>query len=312
MATRVILPSVSVPVLSVQMMDAEPSVSTAASLRMSTFSLTISEQPEDRAMVTHRGSPSGIAATVRVTATRIMNSQDGVSGSSGSLVSSAMPTAKTPMHTAMAMYPIFRASASRLCCRGELLALVSGRQRSLFFSFFLGSGATPSSLVASPWGACSSSSSLVPLRSAAMEPTRVRIPVATTMPTAAPALTSQLEKAMLSAVSFSAAPGTRGFTLVPLATSSGSPVSSISFTRRSFALSMRMSAGTTSPVPSLTISPRTRSLESTCTSCPSRMALVVGDCSDDSASSASLALFSVTAAMVALMSTMMVMAMESM
>ena len=43
-------------------------------------------QPEDSEMVTHSGSPSGMAATVSVTATRIMNSQLGVSGSSGSLL----------------------------------------------------------------------------------------------------------------------------------------------------------------------------------------------------------------------------------
>ena len=66
-------------------------------------------------MVTQRGRPSGIAATVRVTATRIMKSQEGVSGVSGSLVPSATPTMKTTTHTAMAMYPSFTARSSRLC-----------------------------------------------------------------------------------------------------------------------------------------------------------------------------------------------------
>ena len=89
--------------------------------------------------------------------------------------------------------------------------------------------------------------------------------------------------------------------MVDLATSSGSPVRSISFTRRSLALTQRTSAGTTSPVPSLTMSPRTRSLDSTCTSSPPLMTVEMGDWSEESASSASLALFSVTAAMVALM-----------
>jgi hypothetical protein len=114
------------------MIDAEPSVSTAAILRMSTFSLTISLHPVESAMVTHRGRPSGIAATVRVTATRIMNSHEGVSGCSGSLVLSAIPTTKTTRHTAMAMYPSFTASASRLCCRGLWPDLVSGKQLLLF------------------------------------------------------------------------------------------------------------------------------------------------------------------------------------
>ena len=45
-----------------------------------------------------------------------------------------------------------------------------------------------------------------------MVPTRVRMSVATMMPTAVPALTLQEENAMLSAVSFSGTPGTRGFT----------------------------------------------------------------------------------------------------
>mmetsp|Transcript_516 Transcript_516/g.1994 ORF Transcript_516/g.1994 Transcript_516/m.1994 type:complete len:290 (-) Transcript_516:552-1421(-) len=289
------------------MMDAEPSVSTAAILRISTFSLTISLHPVESAMVTHRGRPSGMAATVRVTATRIMNSHEGVSGCSGSLVPSATPTTNTTRHTAMAMYPSFTARSSRLCCRGLWPDLVSGRQ--LLDLALTGSG----SPFSSTFGGASGSSSPPPsLSSAAMVPTRVRMPVATMMPTAVPALTLHEEKAMLSAVSFSATPGWRGFTLVDLATSSGSPVRSISLTRKSLALTHRTSAGTTSPVPSLTMSPRTRSLDSTCTSSPPLMTLEMGDWSEESASSASLALFSVTAAMVALMSTMIMMAMESM
>lgn len=44
----------------------------------------------------------------------------------------------------------------------------------------------------------------------------------------------------------------KNHTLVDLATSSGSPVRSISLTRKSSALMQRTSAGTTSPVPSFT------------------------------------------------------------
>mmetsp|Transcript_5562 Transcript_5562/g.15792 ORF Transcript_5562/g.15792 Transcript_5562/m.15792 type:complete len:243 (-) Transcript_5562:1174-1902(-) len=71
--TIVILPSVSVPVLSLQITDAEPSVSTAAIFFTRTFSLlAICWQPRVREMVTQSGMPSGMAATARVTAMRIM------------------------------------------------------------------------------------------------------------------------------------------------------------------------------------------------------------------------------------------------
>merc|ERR1719454_1332038 len=82
--------------------------------------------------------------------------------------------------------------------------------------------------------------------------------------------------------------------------------------RRSEALMQRMSAGTTSPVSTLTMSPGTMSRDSMVISSPLRMTFDIGDCREESAARASLALFSVTAAMVALMSTMIMMAMESM
>mmetsp|Transcript_60045 Transcript_60045/g.168297 ORF Transcript_60045/g.168297 Transcript_60045/m.168297 type:complete len:316 (+) Transcript_60045:377-1324(+) len=72
MFTIVILPSVNVPVLSLQITDAEPNVSTAANLRTSTFFSTIWLQPMDSAIVTQSGMPSGMAATASVTDTRIM------------------------------------------------------------------------------------------------------------------------------------------------------------------------------------------------------------------------------------------------
>mmetsp|Transcript_9495 Transcript_9495/g.34544 ORF Transcript_9495/g.34544 Transcript_9495/m.34544 type:complete len:256 (+) Transcript_9495:2290-3057(+) len=254
------------------MMDAEPSVSTAAIFLTRTFSLTISAHPDVSAIVTHSGSPSGMAATVSVTATRIMKSHDGVSWSSGSFVFSDTPTMNTTVHTAMAMYPSFTASFSRFSCRGDCPDLVSGRHGSFFF---FGLGAAPDA-ISSSVGSGPLSSSPVALRSAAIVPTRVRMPVATTRPRHAPAFTLHDENAMLSAVSFSGCPGTRGFTLVDLATSSGSPVRSISFTRRSFAVMQRTSAGTTSPVPSLTRSPRTMSLDSTLISSPSRINVEIG------------------------------------
>mmetsp|Transcript_18439 Transcript_18439/g.46055 ORF Transcript_18439/g.46055 Transcript_18439/m.46055 type:complete len:326 (-) Transcript_18439:1369-2346(-) len=104
--TSVIFPSVSVPVLSVQITEALPSVSTAASRVTSTCRCTIVLAPEEREIVTQSGMPSGMAATASVTATRIMYSHDSFSGSVSSLVPMAQPTRKTPTHTAMAMYPM--------------------------------------------------------------------------------------------------------------------------------------------------------------------------------------------------------------
>ena len=160
---------------------AHPRVSTEASRRTIAFCLAMARVPRESAIVTTPGRPSGIAATVRVTATRIMNSHEGVSGCSGSLVLSAMPTTKTTRHTAMAMYPSFTASASRLCCRGLWPDLVSGKQLLLF-----GFVAIVLPFSSTCGGASGSSSPPPSLSSAAMVPTRVRMPVATMMPTAGP------------------------------------------------------------------------------------------------------------------------------
>mmetsp|Transcript_4308 Transcript_4308/g.10426 ORF Transcript_4308/g.10426 Transcript_4308/m.10426 type:complete len:307 (+) Transcript_4308:3577-4497(+) len=301
---------VRVPVLSAFSCVALPIVSHASRRRTRFWSAIILRMAKARPSVMASGRPSGMAATVSVTATRIMNSHEGVSGSSGSRVSSAMPTMNTMRQMAMAKYPMVTASFSRLTCSGDCPDLVSGMQLLAFF--FLGAGGgTPASMSAADCATATSSSSPEELSSAAMDPTRVCMPVATMMPTPVPALTLQEENAMLSAVSFSGTPGTAFFTLVFLATSSGSPVRSISLTRRSLALTMRRSAGTTSPVPSFTTSPGTRFTESTWTSSPPRITVVMGDCSEDSASRASFALFSVTAAIVALIITMMKMAMAS-
>merc|ERR1719204_438575 len=81
--TARILPSVRVPVLSEQMTEAEPRVSTAAMRRTRTFRLTIVEQPDESEIVTHNGMPSGIAATVKVMATRTMYRTPAILGSAG-------------------------------------------------------------------------------------------------------------------------------------------------------------------------------------------------------------------------------------
>mmetsp|Transcript_13613 Transcript_13613/g.16507 ORF Transcript_13613/g.16507 Transcript_13613/m.16507 type:complete len:333 (+) Transcript_13613:2387-3385(+) len=104
--TIVIFPSVRVPVLSVQITDAHPRVSTAAIRRTRTFFLTISEHPVLSEIVTHNGIPSGIAATAKVTAIRIMYNQGSDSGLSRSFTSSATPMMNTIKQTTIAKIPI--------------------------------------------------------------------------------------------------------------------------------------------------------------------------------------------------------------
>ena len=60
---------VKVPVLSDAMISVEPSVSTAGNLRTIELRLARVVVPKERTMVTMAGSPSGIAATARATAT---------------------------------------------------------------------------------------------------------------------------------------------------------------------------------------------------------------------------------------------------
>ena len=67
--------SVRVPVLSEQMTVTEPRVSTAGSLRMRAWRLSMRWAPRARAMVTTAGSPSGTAATAMLMAVRNINSQ---------------------------------------------------------------------------------------------------------------------------------------------------------------------------------------------------------------------------------------------
>ena len=60
---------VKVPVLSDAMISVEPSVSTAGNLRTIELRLARVVVPKERTMVTMAGSPSGMAATARATAT---------------------------------------------------------------------------------------------------------------------------------------------------------------------------------------------------------------------------------------------------
>ena len=59
---------VSVPVLSVQITDVQPSVSTDGSERTTALRLAILRVPSARHVVTTAGRPSGIAATASATA----------------------------------------------------------------------------------------------------------------------------------------------------------------------------------------------------------------------------------------------------
>ena len=59
-----------VPVLSAQITLAQPSVSTDANLRSNTWRFSIRWTPIASVIVTMAGSPSGIAATARLTAVR--------------------------------------------------------------------------------------------------------------------------------------------------------------------------------------------------------------------------------------------------
>ena len=103
MATRVILPSVRVPVLSVQMMEAEPRVSTAAILRISTFSFTMLLQPDGERDGDAQGQTLGNGSDGERHRDHDHEEPRGNSGSSGSLVPMEAPTMNTPRHTAMAM-----------------------------------------------------------------------------------------------------------------------------------------------------------------------------------------------------------------
>ncbi len=67
---------VSVPVLSEQMVLTEPSVSTDGSRRTSAFCPTMRRAPSASSTVTTAGSDSGMAATARLTAVRIMSTGD--------------------------------------------------------------------------------------------------------------------------------------------------------------------------------------------------------------------------------------------
>ena len=107
--TRVIRFCVSVPVLSEQIIEALPRVSTAGRLLIMAFFFTIRWTPMERTMVTIAGSPSGIAETASETAV-IKISMAGIP-----LIS---PTTKIMAQAASARNPRYFPRTASFCCKG--------------------------------------------------------------------------------------------------------------------------------------------------------------------------------------------------
>mmetsp|Transcript_28490 Transcript_28490/g.92347 ORF Transcript_28490/g.92347 Transcript_28490/m.92347 type:complete len:221 (-) Transcript_28490:431-1093(-) len=196
---------------------------------------------------------------------------------------------KTAMHADSAHVLISRPSLCSFCCSGVRLG-------PLRFFFWPPAPAAPSP-------------PLLWLSSAAMRPTRVSIPVSTTTATACPCAQVVEEKAMFIGVSLpsSLTPPAVAF----LDTSTGSPVSSISFTLKPVAEISRTSAGTTLPVSSSSTSPRTSCALGTSRRSPSRITTHEASPMRASASSALLAERSLYVATVALSKMMMMTATPS-
>ncbi len=107
---------VKVPVLSEQIIVADPRVSTEESFRISALRAIISCMPKARVMVTTAGNPSGTAAIARLTA--MMNiSRGGVPVS--------MPSTKTAAQITRVTHPRVRPNLSSRFCRGVLSSSTS-------------------------------------------------------------------------------------------------------------------------------------------------------------------------------------------
>mmetsp|Transcript_20677 Transcript_20677/g.66370 ORF Transcript_20677/g.66370 Transcript_20677/m.66370 type:complete len:329 (-) Transcript_20677:177-1163(-) len=268
-------PSVRVPVLSVAITCADPSVSTAGSLRTSTLRFTISAVPSARQMVTHNGRPSGTALTASETATMIICSHDGLSGCSGSRCPRTVPTTKTVTHATIANALTTKPSLCSFCCSGVRL----------------GPFRLPARCDDGPWPTSFPPAAVPPVApafsSAAIRPTRVRIPVSTTTASALPCAHVVEENAMLTGVSLLSSTVPSAVALFD--TSTGSPVSSISLTLNPVAETRRTSAGTTLPVSRKITSPCTSADDATSVRSPSRSTVHDASPRRASASSALLA-----------------------
>ncbi len=111
----VILFSVRVPVLSEQIADVEPSVSTAGSRFTIALRFAISRVPIDSSAVTTAGSPVGIAATASATPVTNRVSKDSPR---------ARPSSTTTTSAAAAIEAMILDSASSCFCSGVLLVSV--------------------------------------------------------------------------------------------------------------------------------------------------------------------------------------------
>ena len=100
---------VSVPVLSEQITDVLPRVSTTGSRRTSALRFTMRRTPIAREMVTTAGSASGTTATARAMPKTSMS----IAGRPRT-----SPTATTSVTTSSAARPSARPSRSRFCCNG--------------------------------------------------------------------------------------------------------------------------------------------------------------------------------------------------
>ena len=119
MAFTVILFWVSVPVLSEQITEAEPSVSTAGRLRIMALRLTIRLTPSASTTVTIAGSPSGIAATAKATEVinnvkmRLKKLVPSAAGSKSPIINTIAQIISTPM-------PINLPSDASFCFKGVI------------------------------------------------------------------------------------------------------------------------------------------------------------------------------------------------
>ena len=120
---------VRVPVLSEQMTEAQPSVSTAGRRRMMAFFLTMRCTPMARTIVTIAGRPSGMAETARDTAVMKIS----MTG-----MPSSRPRTKITAQAASATMPRYLPMLASFCCRGVCpSSLASSRPAILPISVFM-------------------------------------------------------------------------------------------------------------------------------------------------------------------------------
>ena len=230
-STTVILFCVSVPVLSEQIICVQPSVSTAVSLRITALRFDILVTPIESTIVTTAASPSGTAATARLTATiNVLSNALNVTLGTMRRISTANTTTHTPSTS-------------------TLKILLS------WFSFFCRG-------VSSSFAAASAP---------AIFPISVSMPTAVTTATPRPYDTElpMYTIFFLSPSGTSFSPSAQSFS-AHFVTGTLSPVNADSSAFRLAASISRQSAGTASPASSNTTSPTTRSSLLTVTGLPSR------------------------------------------